>query len=307
MYLSIKYSLWAMRENDCTWEEPEQGVNVVFPRLSGCAVQTPAGKSEANVQHSRSALGGLSARQGAAGVFRDDTSAGSGGAREHGVRSNTRVCLTGYAPGRKRLVTPVRSGDRGGAGGCFQANILIDATGRPVLVAAHLGPACGPLWPVRAFLAASHAFETGLPVRDLCAGEWSTGDGDGRSGAPGLSLLVGCPGNCSAQRAGRPGRQHITALVVLYLIAVWAVITGMLQFTQALGGRSRYSPLFLGIAGVASLILGLVLFVISPLVALLSLIRVIGICALVCAMRAFFYRAWARRQEDCDREPGFLP
>jgi uncharacterized membrane protein HdeD (DUF308 family) len=104
---------------------------------------------------------------------------------------------------------------------------------------------------------------------------------------------------------------HVTALVILYLIATWAVITGLLQLMQALGGMTHYSPLLLGIAGAASIVLGLLLFVVSPVVALLSLVWVIGIYALVYAamliIRAFFYRSWARQQGDRVREPGFLP
>jgi uncharacterized membrane protein HdeD (DUF308 family) len=103
---------------------------------------------------------------------------------------------------------------------------------------------------------------------------------------------------------------HITALVILYLIATWAVITGFFQFVQALGGMAHHSPL-LGIAAAASIILGLLLFVVSPVVALLSLVWIVGIYALVYAamliMRAFFYRSWARRESGRMREPGFLP
>lgn len=104
---------------------------------------------------------------------------------------------------------------------------------------------------------------------------------------------------------------HGTALVILYLIAAWALITGVLQLTEALGGMSRHSPLYPGIAGVASLILALLLFVVSPVVALLSLVWVIGVYALVYAamllMRAFFYRAWAHSAEARVRGPEFLP
>jgi uncharacterized membrane protein HdeD (DUF308 family) len=104
---------------------------------------------------------------------------------------------------------------------------------------------------------------------------------------------------------------HVTALIILYLIAVWAVVTGIFQLTQALGKRSHQSPLFLSVTGVASVVLGILLMVVSPVVALLSLVWVIGLYALVCAtvliMRAFFYRAWSRSEESRSRAPEFLP
>lgn len=102
-----------------------------------------------------------------------------------------------------------------------------------------------------------------------------------------------------------------TALVVLYLIAAWALITGVLQLTEALGGMSRHAPLYQGIAGAASIVLGLLLFVVSPVVALLSLVWIIGLYALVSAamliMRAFFSRRWAYGDESRVRGPEFLP
>lgn len=104
---------------------------------------------------------------------------------------------------------------------------------------------------------------------------------------------------------------HVTALLILYLIAIWAVVTGIFQLAEALGKRSRHSPLFLGISGVASLFLGLLLLVVSPAVALLSLVWVIGLYALVSStmliMRAFFYRAWLQSEEGQPHTPEFLP
>jgi len=104
---------------------------------------------------------------------------------------------------------------------------------------------------------------------------------------------------------------HVTALLILYLIAVWAVVTGIFFFFFSLGKRSCYSPLFLGVSGVASLFLGILLLAVSPVVALLSLVWVIGLYALVSAtmliMRAFFYRAWSQSEEGQPHAPEFLP
>ena len=103
---------------------------------------------------------------------------------------------------------------------------------------------------------------------------------------------------------------HVTALVILYLIAAWAIVTGIFQLAEALGGAGHRSPVFLGIAGIASIILGVLLFSISPVVALLSLVWVIGIYALVYAamliMRAFDYRSRPSSEEERYREPEFL-
>ncbi len=101
-----------------------------------------------------------------------------------------------------------------------------------------------------------------------------------------------------------------TALIILYLIASWAIVTGIFQLAEALGGASRHSPLFLGIAGVVSIILGILLFSVSPIVALLSLVWVIGIYALIYGamliMRSFAFRSRSSGEEDRYREPEFL-
>lgn len=105
---------------------------------------------------------------------------------------------------------------------------------------------------------------------------------------------------------------HVTAVIILYLIAFWAIINGIVQLYTAFRGRHRYAPLFLGVSGLTSLALGIILFVVSPLVALLSLVWVIGIYALiygiVLIVRSFYYRARLSRSEAyLRREPEFLP
>jgi uncharacterized membrane protein HdeD (DUF308 family) len=107
---------------------------------------------------------------------------------------------------------------------------------------------------------------------------------------------------------------HASAIVILYLIASWAIIIGVLQLSEAIGGLGRYSPLFLAISGLAALILGIVLFASSPLVALLTLVWLIGLYALIAGvmfiLRAFYFRSLLRRedlQEQRRHEPEFLP
>jgi uncharacterized membrane protein HdeD (DUF308 family) len=102
---------------------------------------------------------------------------------------------------------------------------------------------------------------------------------------------------------------HVTAVIVLYLIAAWAIVHGIFQLAAAFGGMSASSPLYLGIAGVASIILGILLFAISPIVALLSLVWLIGLYALLYGAmliaRSFYYRSLIDTHQY--REPEFLP
>ncbi len=104
---------------------------------------------------------------------------------------------------------------------------------------------------------------------------------------------------------------HATAIVVLYLIAAWALVTGVLQLAEAVSGVGRHSPWFLAIAGVASLLLGIILFASSPLVALLTLVWLIGIYALIYGgmliVRSFYFRSLLKNAPQQSREPEFLP
>jgi uncharacterized membrane protein HdeD (DUF308 family) len=104
---------------------------------------------------------------------------------------------------------------------------------------------------------------------------------------------------------------HATTIVILYLIASWAIITGILQLADAISGMSRHSPLFLAIAGLASLLLGIVLFASSPVVALLALVWLIGIYALIAGcmfiMRAFYFLSLSKHAQPQRHEPEFLP
>lgn len=102
---------------------------------------------------------------------------------------------------------------------------------------------------------------------------------------------------------------HETAIVALYLIAIWAVITGVFQLAEAISGVSSYSPLFLAIAGIASILLGIILFASSPLLALLALVWVIGIYALIYGgmliIRSFYFRSLLKSEQY--HEPEFFP
>lgn len=105
---------------------------------------------------------------------------------------------------------------------------------------------------------------------------------------------------------------HATAIVILYLIAAWALATGVLQLAEAMSSAGGHSPLFLALAGLVWLLLGIVLFASSPLIALLALVWLIGIYALIAGamfiLRSFYLRSFLKDEESRRyREPEFLP
>lgn len=86
----------------------------------------------------------------------------------------------------------------------------------------------------------------------------------------------------------------ITALALLYLIAGWAIVTGVLEIAAAFSGRMQVAHEWtLAFAGALSVLLG-VLLAVRPGAGLLSLVWVIGIYAIVFGVlliiRAFEFR-----------------
>ena len=74
----------------------------------------------------------------------------------------------------------------------------------------------------------------------------------------------------------------LTAVVLLYLIAAWAVITGISEIATAIRLRQEIRGEWaLIIGGALSVLFGVILAVIGPVAGLLSLIWLIGIYALV--------------------------
>lgn len=67
-----------------------------------------------------------------------------------------------------------------------------------------------------------------------------------------------------------------TALVLLYLVAAWAIVTGVMEIGAAFTIRNW----LVGLAGVISLVFGIVLFV-HPGAGLLSILWLLGIYAIV--------------------------
>jgi uncharacterized membrane protein HdeD (DUF308 family) len=86
----------------------------------------------------------------------------------------------------------------------------------------------------------------------------------------------------------------MTALVLVYLIAAWALITGVLEVGTAFSARGEGAHAWLwGLAGVASVLFGLLL-VVFPGAGALTVVWVIGVYALVFGvlLLGLAYRLW---------------
>ena len=96
---------------------------------------------------------------------------------------------------------------------------------------------------------------------------------------------------------------NITALVLLYVIAFWAILTGILEVVMAISLRREIENEWLmGLSGVLSVVFG-VLLAALPRVGLLSLVWLIGIYALIfgVALIVLSLRLRGHRQEGASR------
>lgn len=89
----------------------------------------------------------------------------------------------------------------------------------------------------------------------------------------------------------------MTAFVLLYIVAAWAVLTGIMEIVAAVVLREYLSREWtLALAGVLSLIFGIVLFA-FPGAGLLSILWLVGVYSIVFGVlfivRAFQLRSWA--------------
>lgn len=99
----------------------------------------------------------------------------------------------------------------------------------------------------------------------------------------------------------------ITALALLYLFAVWSLIIGVFElvaaFRREFPGDLRWA---FGLAGAASLLVGIVLIAMSPAGGLLALVWLVGIYALFEGV-LWIFRAFRLRRlyhEGLTRQPG---
>jgi uncharacterized membrane protein HdeD (DUF308 family) len=84
---------------------------------------------------------------------------------------------------------------------------------------------------------------------------------------------------------------------VLYLVAIWAIVTGIMEIVAAFVIRGFAAQEWaLGLAGIISIVFGIILFV-HPGAGLLSILWLVGIYAIIFGIlfivRAFQLRSWA--------------
>lgn len=97
----------------------------------------------------------------------------------------------------------------------------------------------------------------------------------------------------------------LTAILLLYLIAAWAIITGISEIAMAIRLRKEIRGEWaLIVGGVLSVLFGIILAIIGPVAGLLSLIWVIGFYALIFGIlmliTAFVVRS---RENDSTERP----
>jgi uncharacterized membrane protein HdeD (DUF308 family) len=86
----------------------------------------------------------------------------------------------------------------------------------------------------------------------------------------------------------------LTSLTILFIIAFWAIVTGVMQIVMAWRTREQIdNEIWLGLAGLMSIIFGVLVFV-NPFAGLLSVLWVIGVYSIIFGVMfialAFRYR-----------------
>jgi uncharacterized membrane protein HdeD (DUF308 family) len=88
----------------------------------------------------------------------------------------------------------------------------------------------------------------------------------------------------------------ITAIALLFLVAAWAIVTGVLQIWMAIRMREQIrGELLLGLAGAVSVIFGVVLILGGPTVGILSLLWLVGVFAVAIGATFFLLGLRLRR------------
>jgi uncharacterized membrane protein HdeD (DUF308 family) len=155
-------------------------------------------------------------------------------------------------------------------------------------------------WPASAFAAivllfGAYAFVDG--VFDLVA--LFRGQGKDRFWLLVLEALVGI--GIGILTIARPAA---TALVLLYYVGIWAILTGIFELAAAIRLRKEITGEFwLGLAGVLSILFGVVLFA-APGPAALALTIWIGAYALIFGVMLLFLAFRLRRHAEGHPTPG---
>jgi len=98
-------------------------------------------------------------------------------------------------------------------------------------------------------------------------------------------------------------RPDITALALLYVIAAWAIITGILEFVAAIQLRKEITGEFwLGLGGVLSVVFGVLLFV-YPGAGMMSLLWLLGVYAITFGVATIFLSFRLRGEIDHTDQP----
>jgi uncharacterized membrane protein HdeD (DUF308 family) len=88
----------------------------------------------------------------------------------------------------------------------------------------------------------------------------------------------------------------ITAIALLFLVAAWAIVTGLLQIWMAIRMREQIrGELLLALAGAVSVIFGVVLILGGPTVGILSLLWLVGVFAIAIGATFFLLGLRLRR------------
>ncbi|MFB6198190.1 MAG: HdeD family acid-resistance protein [Halobacteriaceae archaeon] len=96
---------------------------------------------------------------------------------------------------------------------------------------------------------------------------------------------------------------NITAIVLLYLIAAWAVVTGVIEVYTAIQVRKQITDeLWLGVSGLVSVLFG-ILLVVMPGAGALAVIWLIAAYAIVFGV-TLLGLAWRMREHHSETQPG---
>lgn len=81
----------------------------------------------------------------------------------------------------------------------------------------------------------------------------------------------------------------ITLVIMIYIVAFWAIITGIFEFLASIAGSwAAPGKIFIGVTGVLSIILG-ILILLYPSFSVAAMIWLLGIYALIIGLSLIFF------------------